>query len=529
MKNRFANFEGLTLTILAALGLELGCAVGPGAIGSSETGDGDRDTGDGDTGDGDGDPGDGDGDPGDGDGDTPVPYTCENPVPIMQLDTDLPSGFVRCEDGFVHRVEAVECVAPHAQDSSYCAEFMVGCESAADCLDKPYGSCSDGLFGECWCHYGCSTDADCDPGYACACAGVVDERSTCILAGCTTDEACGAGLCGLSDYDGCCGTQHSLACAGADADCHVDAECGVAPCQPGWPEGGDVDYQCSANGNDAWSCQAPGWCGCDCGRPFFVDGDARVAPVRARADWTATLAELRAPSPELRQTLAAYWTKVGQFEHASVASFARFALQLLQLGAPPILLADTQAAAADEIEHARLAFALASAYAGAPVGPGALAVEACLTRGRGVRAIVEGLIIEACVGETLAAIEAQEAALQARDPALAEVLRTIADDELRHARLGWRSLHWILAGADAELRWFALQTLEAAIEGVAGVANEGPMQGHALLRAHGVVDDQLRAELREAGLATVVRPCAAALRRRFAPCSPDATTSTAAA
>jgi hypothetical protein len=502
----YTRLDALTLSFLAALGLEFGCTLGPGPIGETESETGKP-------GDGDGDPSTGDGDSSSGDGDTgTMPYVCDGAEPIMQAGTDIPSGFVRCEDGFVHRVEAVVCVDPQGPDTRHCAEFPGQCATAADCTDGPHGSCRDyGWESWCSCHYGCTSDADCDEGYACACAGVMSDAATCVPAGCLTDAGCGEGLCGLSKYEGCCGSSYKLACAGPNAECHVNADCGEGLCDPGWPDGGMVQYQCSAAFDDSWSCQPPGWCGCDCGRPFFVDGQARVAAVVARTDWSAALE----PQPVdliTRRALAAYWAEVGGFEHASVASFARFALQLMQLGAPPQLLADTRAALVDEIEHARLAFGLASAYAGAPLGPGALVVDGCLAT-PDTRAIIEGLIFEACVGETLAAIEAQEAASRACDPVVAGILEQIADDELRHARLGWRSLRWILDGAGDELRRFALTTLEAAVR---VVASETPTTGRPLaLREHGVLDDALRVEVREAALAAVVRPCVAALVQRF--------------
>ena len=518
------NLDRVSLMILAALGLPLGCAVGPGGIDSSET----SSSGDGDSGSS-GDSGDsgtstsastGDGDTGETDtGVEPDPYLCDNPVEILQAGTDLPSGFVSCDDGFVHRVAPVECVAPQGTDTAICAEFPNACGTGADCTDGLYGSCQDDGIQGCVCNYGCSTDADCDAGSICACAGVIGQQATCIPANCVTDDNCGAGLCGLSTYQGCCGDSYQLACADPIEECHVNADCGLDLCDPSWPEGGEVMHQCSYDG-EGWTCGPPGWCGCDCGRPFLVDGEARVATTIARRDWSRALT-LRRVDGETRRALAEYWTEVGQFEHASVASFARFATQLLALGAPPRLLLDTQAALADEIEHARLAWGLASAYAGVPVGPGPLAVAGGLGP-QDTRAIVEGLIIEACVGETLAAIEVQEAASQARDPELASTLARIATDELRHAQLGWRTLRWILDGADASLRQFAFDVLADAIAIVgrerprsARGSNPGLDVARSSLRVHGVLDDDLRAEVRTAGLAQVVEPSARALASRY--------------
>jgi len=59
-----------------------------------------------------------------------------------------------------------------------------------------------------------------------------------------------------------------------------------------------------------------------------------------------------------------------QLEHASIAAFARFSLQLLSLGAPAGLIDDCTRALGDETAHARLCFQLASAYAGRAIGSG---------------------------------------------------------------------------------------------------------------------------------------------------------------
>lgn len=121
-----------------------------------------------------------------------------------------------------------------------------------------------------------------------------------------------------------------------------------------------------------------------------------------------------------------------------------------------------QQALADEVEHARLAFGLASLYLGTGVGPGAL-----MTTGAGAAtdlpALVDAVIREACLGETLAAFEAREAAERAEDPAVQAALRKIAGDERRHAELGWRFVQWALSGADATAQARARATFAAAL------------------------------------------------------------------
>src|SRR5262249_43755535 len=152
--------------------------------------------------------------------------------------------------------------------------------------------------------------------------------------------------------------------------------------------------------------------------------------------------------PEVRAALAAHWLEVGALEHASVASFARFTLDLLALGAPATLVADAQRAGADEVDHARLAYGLASAYAGRTLGPGPLDLHA-LALGADVQAVVRSLVIEGCVGETLGVAEALALRDHAVDAALRAVHARIAADEQRHAELSWQALAWLLRSRGA--------------------------------------------------------------------------------
>src|SRR5690606_23842857 len=108
------------------------------------------------------------------------------------------------------------------------------------------------------------------------------------------------------------------------------------------------------------------------------------------------------PSDEnLRTKLAAHFTHMGLMENASVAAFARFTLQLLSLGAPAALIEASNQALIDETRHARKCFALASAYAGDAVGPGALPLEGALEN-TNWEAILEATVLEGCIGETRA-------------------------------------------------------------------------------------------------------------------------------
>jgi hypothetical protein len=239
--------------------------------------------------------------------------------------------------------------------------------------------------------------------------------------------------------------------ASVDVTTVTPAGCGnlvLAVTGPGTP--GTCDF---IQGGFAPYCEYPiSSCGigdCDYGRPFTVEGTPRTASATASRTWMAgDPPDVSGLSPERRRRLAGAWTRVALAEHASVASFARFTLDLMAVGAPPDLLLAAQAAAADEIGHARIAFGLASAYAGEDVGPGPLSADGALG-GADLVALAVATAREGAVAETISALQMAEAASRASDPAVRAALRDIAADESRHAALAWRTLRWaLMAGGD---------------------------------------------------------------------------------
>lgn len=182
------------------------------------------------------------------------------------------------------------------------------------------------------------------------------------------------------------------------------------------------------------------------GRPLLGEHGPLVASTRSGAAWDEpTLAVAPAPAlPEaLRQRIAAGWLEDALAEHASIAAFARATLELMAVGAPPSLLAQAQAAALDEIEHARLCFSLAGRYGGAAVEPGPLPVPGL--RRADPAQLAADAFAEGCVGETVAALAAQRAARSVAEPAVSDALARLADDEARHAALAWSTVAWALA------------------------------------------------------------------------------------
>ena len=121
------------------------------------------------------------------------------------------------------------------------------------------------------------------------------------------------------------------------------------------------------------------------GRPLRVRGHVVTAPLAESEGWGGggPVPEVSSLSSQARDALAAIRIDNARAEHASVPAFSRLALTLMSLGAPARLVEAAHRAALEEIAHARIAFTLAAAYAGAPVAPGRC--PSCATRRRRAR------------------------------------------------------------------------------------------------------------------------------------------------
>jgi hypothetical protein len=215
-----------------------------------------------------------------------------------------------------------------------------------------------------------------------------------------------------------------------------------------------------------------------------------------------------------RATLAKAWTASGLLEHASVASFSRFSLSLLAAGAPAALVHETHRAALDEIVHARLCFALASAYRGAAIAPGPFPIAGDVPVSASLAAIAASAVEEGCIGETVAAVIASEQLARATDPAVRAALARIASDEARHAELAWRTVTWAVRTGGSEVRAAVAGVLLGVLGGVAGrtpKAADAAGGRSVPMEAHGYVDQATLAAAVAAAMAEVVAPAARAL------------------
>ncbi|WP_437514855.1 ferritin-like domain-containing protein [Sorangium sp. So ce1099] len=261
------------------------------------------------------------------------------------------------------------------------------------------------------------------------------------------------------------------------------------------------------------------------GRPYVVDEAARTAPsVRARRDAGWGAAESMTPrtdhlAADLREKLAAAWARDALLEHASVASFGRFALELLAAGAPAGLVEEAHRAALDEARHARLCFALASAYAGEAIAPGAFPFDGRVDVSADLASIAARAATEGCIGETIAAVVAAEELGAAEDPAVRSALAIIAADEARHAELAWRTVAWAIRAGGERVR-AAVAEVFAGL-GCAAVGASGGVDS-AGLAAHGRSGAAARAEAAARAIEEVVRPAARLLLARGEGAAPRA-------
>ncbi|MFO0551065.1 MAG: ferritin-like domain-containing protein [Polyangiaceae bacterium] len=425
--------------------------------------------------------------------------SCENEVVKCDAPDALGDGLEQCKNGLVRRVTAVECTSelPRTQ---ICLEDVLNdeCSIDADCNASPNGFCSPsgGFDGPvaCRCTYGCTTDAECGANAFCQCSSPVGY---CVSSNCRTGADCEEGLsCAEyhTDTPGCEGG--GFACQTSDDECAVDADC-------------EGELICAYDGTKR-SCVAENPCAI--GRPFLVANAARLAPILERPcendgvdGWSsAGKLELDGLDEEARASIGRHFAEMGAMEHASIAAFARFTLQLLELGAPRHLVEQAQIAMADETRHARVAFTLASRIAGHAVEPGPLSLasaELTTTRCELLRVVFR----EGCVGETIAAIEAGVAAREARSPIVREVFETIEREEGQHALLAWQTVAWLLEGLGAE----GARIVEEELAWMDALPD--PPASPPAPTGYGVLDAPSRRTIWQRAKLQIVRPAARAL------------------
>lgn len=353
----------------------------------------------------------------------------------------------------------------------------------------------------------------------------------------------GAGGTAGSAGVGSAGTP-SCSTGGTQRECLTQAQmmslatngCGMIPIMP-TPSEEEARAKFAANGclmravtcdsccNDALAegePQADGTCcysfcsGACCGRPFIVEGEARLAGVMRRSDWlrdqgAAQRAGETATFPGLFSRIGGEWLEDARMEHASIASFARFTLDLLAYGAPAELVEAAQRAALDEVEHARACFGLAARYSALDRGPAPLSAAGVQVAASLWDAALAAFR-EGCVAETVAALQARASLERARDPEVLRALTRIADDEARHAELAWRFVAWAMQRLGAPFSAELSRQLAALLNVPAPVSVDGESaELRAALHAAGRLTSLDKQRLEHVAVHEVIAPCVAAL------------------
>jgi hypothetical protein len=180
---------------------------------------------------------------------------------------------------------------------------------------------------------------------------------------------------------------------------------------------------------------------CAVGRPYRERGVRRAAPLLSAGS-----------EPDGASERALAWARAGAEEHASVAAFARLALQLMAHGAPSELLRAVQQAALDEIGHAERCWAMARHFGSSVSQAGPFPFTEAPDVNVTLADLAADAVREGCLGETLGAELVRAAAGLAQEPAVKATLSAIAAEEAEHAVLSYRIVAWALRIGGAEVR-----------------------------------------------------------------------------
>ena len=240
------------------------------------------------------------------------------------------------------------------------------------------------------------------------------------------------------------------------------------------------------------------------GRPLRVRGKQVYPQLAQGCDWTLgeqpSPAGLDAPT---RAALEALWLHDAQKEHASVPAFARISWLLAAVGAPAELMAWSQRAALEEVDHARRCFALAAGYGGRSHSVEAmpdLLLAGLEVRGDPLAVLAGESLQDGCQLEDFNADVAAACAAVCDEPVTRAVLQQIAREERSHAEFSWALLAWTLERSPATVRAAVLEA-ERALEKLPRPRAAGPNTWFLVARAdaaqllrHGrIPDDRLAA------------------------------------
>jgi len=198
------------------------------------------------------------------------------------------------------------------------------------------------------------------------------------------------------------------------------------------------------------------------GRPYFLN-------VSAAQKLQAQIAEIECDeyefyhdtttTKELNRSLEEYeydeeqWMSIALAEHSSIATFNKFALELMSMAAPLWMVESANKAAIDEIKHTRIAFDIMNMMRRAHAArPRCVTADAFPQHQIEIDAdyerIAMDVVIGGCFGETMSALTMRERLhlhLNDNYNLLNSLIAEVANDEIRHSALAWTVAKWIIA------------------------------------------------------------------------------------
>ena len=230
--------------------------------------------------------------------------------------------------------------------------------------------------------------------------------------------------------------------------------------------------------------------------------------------WSLDTSGIKLANHSYNQDIGSRFLEQAEGEHASVASFARHALQLMTIGAPAELIIASQKASVDEIKHAKMCYGLAANFLGSIFEPGTLDVDGSL-EAHELKEIIESVIKEGCVGETLSAIQIKKGSRFAQEPVVKNMLEEIALDESKHAQLAWNTIRWAIE-RNPKLQDYVQDVFSPHLEGIVATSElneplsstlscEGGAKDN-VLRSYGLLTDEDKLVTDNSGIREIIRP-----------------------
>eukprot|EP01084_Bolivina_argentea_P131520 232129_1 len=187
---------------------------------------------------------------------------------------------------------------------------------------------------------------------------------------------------------------------------------------------------------------------CVYGRPYFINSmtlqsnvtyiDCKNYIYYDNEQWK----EFISNNAQIDYEMSYKWKQQALSEYASIATFSKFSLELMSIGAPLWFIELSNQASIDEIRHAKVSFDIANMYLNSEqcmisdVFPSHVVnIDADWNR------ISKDVVIGGCLGETLSAFKMIK---NKYGNIIDEYLYSMAMDEIKHSALAWVTIKWMI-------------------------------------------------------------------------------------